>query len=184
MADREAKLRADAQANRDRILDVARDALTADPTASLNSIAKTAGVGAGTLYRHFPSRESLVLAIYRKEIDGLVALAPKLLAEHPPLKAFQTWCERLAKLGRTKQGIADVLHAAISDEDVQATYWPMLDAVRRLLSACERACDIRPGISAEDFLALVSFLWRIRTDAAGEAQAKRLLALVFRGLSV
>ncbi|WP_374680141.1 TetR/AcrR family transcriptional regulator, partial [Hydrocarboniphaga effusa] len=67
-------LRADAKANRDRILDVARDALSADPQASLNSIAKAAGVGAGTLYRHFPNRESLVLNVYRKEIDALVAL--------------------------------------------------------------------------------------------------------------
>jgi AcrR family transcriptional regulator len=82
-------LRADARANRDRILDVARDALATDPAASLNSIAKAAGVGAGTLYRHFPSRESLVLGVYRKEIDTLVALAPVLLARHPPLQAFR-----------------------------------------------------------------------------------------------
>jgi AcrR family transcriptional regulator len=60
-------LRADARANRDRILDVARDALATDPAASLNSIAKAAGVGAGTLYRHFPSCEFLVLGVYRKE---------------------------------------------------------------------------------------------------------------------
>ncbi len=84
MADDEL-LRADA-GNRDRILDVARDALAADPAASLNSFAKMAGVGAGTLYRHFPSRESLVLGVYRKEIDVLVALAQKLLARHPPLR--------------------------------------------------------------------------------------------------
>jgi AcrR family transcriptional regulator len=72
-------LRVDARANRDRILDVARDALATDQAASLNSIAKSAGVGAGTLYRHFPSRESLVLSVYRKEIDTLVALAPHYL---------------------------------------------------------------------------------------------------------
>src|SRR3984885_13053384 len=97
-------LRADARANRDRILDVARDAFAADPAASLNSIAKAAGVGAGTLYRHFPSREALVLGIYRKEIDALVALAPMLLTEHAPLQAFRMWCDRLAELGRMKHG--------------------------------------------------------------------------------
>src|ERR1700753_3364158 len=97
-------LRADARANRDRILDVARDALATDPAASLNSIAKAAGVGAGTLYRHFPSREALVLGVYRKEIDALVAMVPVLLAEHPPLQAFRMWCDRLAKFGRMKHG--------------------------------------------------------------------------------
>ncbi len=78
-------LRSDAQGNNSRILEVARDALAADPNASLNSIAKEAGVGAGTLYRHFPSRESLVLGVYRKEIDTLVALAPTLL---PSMRLF------------------------------------------------------------------------------------------------
>src|SRR5690349_1926125 len=90
-------LRADARANRDRILDAARDSLATDPAASLNSIAKAAGVGAGTLYRHFPDRESLVLAMYRKEIETLVALAPALLRKHAPLKAFRIWCDRLAQ---------------------------------------------------------------------------------------
>jgi AcrR family transcriptional regulator len=184
MADQETKLRADAQANRDRILDVARDALAADPSVSLNSIAKTAGVGAGTLYRHFPSREALVVGVYRKEIDALVDLAPKLLADHPPLRAFQMWCDHLAKSGRMKHGVADLLRVAISDKDLQETYWPMLDAVRQLMDACEGSGDIRSGIDAEDFLILVSFLWRIPPDSAGEARAKRLLAFVFRGLSV
>src|SRR5277367_2562625 len=123
-------LRADARANRDRILDVARDALATDPAASLNSIAKAAGVGAGTLYRHFPSREALVLGVYRKEIDALVALAPKLIARHKPLQAFRLWCDRLAQLGRVKHGIADTLHAAQSDRDFEETYFPMVGAVR------------------------------------------------------
>src|ERR1700691_5870553 len=108
MADNET-LRADAQANRDRILDVARDALAADPAASLNLIAKRAGVGAGTLYRHFPSRESLVLGVYRKEIDTLVALAPVLLGKQQPVHAFRGWCDRLAKFGRMKYGVADIV---------------------------------------------------------------------------
>ncbi len=81
-------LRADARANRDRILEVAHEGFTADPNASLNSIAKTAGVGAGTLYRHFPSRESLVLAMYRKEVEALTALAPALLSKHRPYRRF------------------------------------------------------------------------------------------------
>jgi AcrR family transcriptional regulator len=181
MADQE-NLRADAQANRDRLLEVARDALTADPKASLNSIAKAAGVGAGTLYRHFPSRESLVLGVYRKEIDALVALAPTLLGKYPPLKAFRLWCDRLAKFGRMKHGIADILHAVVSEQDLKETYWPMHSAVRQLMDACEASGEIHPGANAEDFLMLLGLLWRIPPNSEGEARVKRLLALAFRGL--
>lgn len=176
------KLRADARENRDHILEVARDALAADPAASLNSIAKAAGVGAGTLYRHFPSRGALVLGVYRKEIDELVTLAPLLLTQHPPLQALRMWCDRLATFGRVKHEVADILHAAKSDQDVQETYWPMLGAVRQLMEACESSGDIRPGVDAEDFLLLLGFLWQIPPTPAGEARVKRLLALAFRGL--
>ena len=178
----EEDLRADARANRDRILSAARDALAIDPAASMNSIATAAKVGAGTLYRHFPSRESLVLGVYRKEIDMLVALAPALLAKHPPLQAFRMWCDRLAKFGRMKYGVADIVHAATSEQDLQETYTPMLGAVRLLISACEESGGIRPGADAEDFLMFVGLLWRIPPTPAGEARIKRLLALAFRGL--
>ena len=181
MADKET-LRADAQANRDRILDVARDALAADPTASLNSIANTAGVGAGTLYRHFPSRESLVLGVYRKEIDSLVALAPVLLNKQTPLRAFRSWCDRLAKFGRMKYGVADIVHAGTSEQENQEIYGPMLGAIHELMAACELSGEIRPGADPEDFLVLVGLLWRIPPDASGEARVKRLLALAFQGL--
>jgi AcrR family transcriptional regulator len=182
MADDDEKLRADARANRDRILDVAREAFAADPAASLNSIAKSAGVGAGTLYRRFPSREALVLGVYRAEIDALVDLAPQLLAEHSPLQSFRLWCDRLAQLGRVKHGVADMLHAAISDQDLKETYWPMLAAVRQLMNACEGSGEIHPGADAEDFLMLLGFLWRIPPTPAGEARVKRLLVVAFRGL--
>jgi AcrR family transcriptional regulator len=184
MADDEAKLRADAQANRDRILDVARDALAADPSVSLNAIAKGAGVGPGTLYRHFPSREALLVGVYRKEIDALVELAPILLAEHPPLRAFRLWCDRFAQSGRVKHGIADTLRAAISDQDFQETYWPMVDAVRQLMGACERSGEIPPGADAEDFLQLLGCLLHIAPTPEGEARTRRLLDLAFRGLGV
>ncbi len=182
MAHEGEKLRADARANRDRILDVARDALAADPAASLNSIAKGAGVGAGTLYRHFPSREALVLGVYRKEIDGLVAAVPTLLAERPPLRAFRAWCDRLVQFGKLKHGVADLLHAARSPRDFQETYRPMLDAVRELMTACEASGEVRPGADAEDFLMVVGLLWQVPPTPAGEARVKRILALVFRGL--
>ncbi len=182
MAD-DQKLRADAKENRDRILDVARDALAADPAASLNSIAKAAGVGTGTLYRHFPSREALVLGVYRKEIDELVALAPVLTADQPPLQAFSLWCDRLAHYGRMKHGVAAVLHTAMSAQDFQETYWPMVGAMDHLLQVCVASEDFKPGADAEDVLLLLGFLWRIKPGPSGEARARRLLALTIRGLS-
>ena len=184
MADEDETLRADARANRDRILDVARDALAADPAASLHSIAKAAGVGQGTLYRHFATREALVLGVYRKQIDALVALAPALLAEYPPIQAFRFWCDRFAEYGRRKRGIADVIRAAMSDQDFQETYWPMVGAVRQLMEACERSGEIPPGADAEDFLQLLGCMLQIAPTAEGEARATRLLALAFRGLGV
>ena len=174
--------RADAQANIDRILEVARNALAANPDASLNSIAKEAKVGAGTLYRHFPSRESLVLGVYRKEIDTLVALAPKLLAKHPPLQAFRKWCDRLAMSGRMKYGVADIVHAADSPQESQQTYASVLGAIRVLMEACKNSGSIDPQANPEDFLVLVGLLWRIPPTTAGEERLRRLLAMCFKGL--
>ncbi|MFT3700038.1 MAG: TetR/AcrR family transcriptional regulator [Kofleriaceae bacterium] len=172
-------LRADARANRERILDAGRLALEADPHASLNSIAKAAGIGPGTLYRHFPDRESLVIAVYKSEIDALAAAAPALLAKHPPLQAFRLWCDRLAKFGRMKHGIANVLDAARPGREA---YLPILEAVSALMTACERANAIEPGTDPEDFLSLIGLIWRIPPNAASEARVKRMMAILLRGL--
>jgi AcrR family transcriptional regulator len=184
MTQRELLLRSDAQQNRDRILEVARHALAATPNASLNSIAKAAGVGAGTLYRHFPNREALVLAVYRKEIEQLVDLAPALQAEHEPLKALRLWLDRLAHYGRIKHGLADVLHAAMRADVavLRETYGPMVGAIDRMLRACEAANAIRHGIDAEDLLLLLGFLWRVEPGGEGNARAERLLQFVISGL--
>jgi AcrR family transcriptional regulator len=175
-------LRADAQQNRDRILDVARKALAADPETSLNSIAKMAGVGAGTLYRHFPNRGALVLEIYRQEIQQMVDLAPALIAEHPPLTALRLWFDRLAHYGRIKHSVADALHAVMNESVQGETYGPMVDAIDQLLRAGVEAAVIRSGVDAEDLLLLTGFLWRTPPGAEGEAQAERLLDLVVASL--
>ncbi len=184
MVDVNENLRADARNNRDRILKVARDAFATDPEASLHSIARTAGIGQGTLYRHFRTREALVLAVYRKEVDALVELAPALLAEHPAFQAFRVWCDQFAEYGRRKHGIAEVVRAAMSAQDFQQTYWPIVDAVRQLLEACHRSGEIPPGIDAEDFTQLLGCMLHLPPNSDGEARTKRLLALIFRGLSI
>jgi AcrR family transcriptional regulator len=175
-------LRADAQQNRQRILEAAREALAASGDASLNSIAKKAGVGPGTLYRHFPNREALVLAVYRYDVDQLADAAPKLLSDHPPIEALRLWFDRLAHYGMIKHGLADVLHAATSDGLVGETYEPMIGAITRLLQACAEDGSIRAGHDPDDVLLILGFLWRIDPGPGAEAKASRLLDLVMAGL--
>ena len=161
-----------------------REALAADPKASLHSIAKAAGVGQGTLYRHFATREALVLGVYRQSVDALVELAPALLAERPSSEAMRLWCHRFVQYGRTKQGIADVVRSAMSEKDFQQTYRSVVDAVRLLMTACERSGAIAPGTDAEDVTQLLGCMLHLPPTLEGEVRAERLLALVFRGLSV
>ena len=175
-------LRADAQQNRQRILEAAREALAASGDASLNSIAKKAGVGPGTLYRHFPNREALVLAVYRYDVQQLAEAAPRLLADHPPIEALRLWFDRLAHYGTIKHGLADVLHGATSDGLVGETYEPVIGAITHLLQACTEDGSIRAGHDPDDVLLILGFLWRIDPGPGAEAKAGRLLDLVMAGL--
>src|SRR3979411_3399359 len=106
--------RSDARRNRDAILAAALEALTASPDASLNAIAKRAGVANATLYRHFPTRESLVLEVYRHEVRQLVSTADQLLTEREPGDALREWVARLAQYAMTKHGLAQAIRAAAS----------------------------------------------------------------------
>ena len=175
-------VRADAQQNRERILAVAHEAFAADSAASLNLIAKKAGVGPGTLYRHFPNREALVLAVYRHDVQQLADLAPKLLKRHPPVRALRLWFERLAQDGRIKRGLADVLHAATSDDLVGESYEPIIGALTILLDACEQAGVTRVGLDPDDVLLMVGFLWRVDPDADWEQRTRSMLDIVIDGL--
>jgi len=173
-------LRVDAQQNRERILDAARAALTASGDASLNAITKRAGVGPGTLYRHFPTREALVLAVYHQDVQLLVDAAPVLLQQHPPLVALRLWCDRLADTGQLKHGLADVL--ATTREDEHAA--PVMGAIALLLQAGQRAGSVRPDLDPYDVLLLVGFLWRLDPGPGWRARSGRLLDVVMDGLRV
>lgn len=175
-------VRADARLNRARIIEVARDAFTTDADTSMNSIAKKAGVGPGTLYRNFATREALMLAVYRHEVDRLAAYAPELLAEQPPLEALRLWCDRLAHYGRIKHGVADLLHALTDADTAGDVYTAVIGALTVLLRACEDDGSIRRGLDPDDVLLMLGFLWRVSPGPAGEAQAARLLDLVVNGL--
>ncbi|MCW6533777.1 TetR/AcrR family transcriptional regulator [Sphingomonas lycopersici] len=182
MAVKEDGLRADARANRDRILEVAREALTADPETPLSAIGKAAGVGQGTLYRHFPTREALALAMYRKEISAVVALASTLLEAHPPLEAFRLWCAQLADSSAMKRGVARLLQGGTSEDDKRETYQQVVSAVRSLLVACEGVGAIDRGANADDVLMLLGVLWQLPSHPGRDAQSARIIALIFKGL--
>jgi len=173
--------RSDALKNREAILQVAHDALSESGDASLNSIAKRAGVGAGTLYRHFPTREALILEVYRRDMDRLVGSVPEVLAAHAPLEALRRWLTTLAAYVRIKHGLGDALNTAAAQDIVSTTSASVTAAVGQLLDACERAGEVRPGLNPADVIMLISCLWRTPDDPDGAAQADRLLELAIDG---
>jgi AcrR family transcriptional regulator len=175
-------MRSDAEQNRARILEVARTALEASIDASLFSIAKQAGVGQGTLYRHFPNREALILEVHRHDVRELVGAAPALLAAHPPFQALRLWFARLASYGRIKHGLAGALHAVTRNELAGEGYDPVVGAIELLLDAGKEAGAVRPDVDAKEVLLLVGFLWRIDIDGDWEARSSHMLDIVMDGL--
>src|ERR1700675_465744 len=106
--------RSDATENRGRIIDAAQALVISSDDLRLNEVAKRAGVGQGTLYRHFPTREDLLAEVYREDVDELVAAAPALLAEHEPLTALACWFDRVAGYARIKRGVFAAVEAGVS----------------------------------------------------------------------
>ena len=168
--------------NRVAILEVAHELLAESATVSMNEIAKRAGVGAGTLYRHFPTREDLILAVYRHDVHKLVGSVDEALATHPPLEAFTTWFETLAAYIRVKHGLGEALHNAAIQNAIDETYAPVVAAVTRLLDACVADGSVRPGLDPGDVLLLMGYLWRVGPGAEGLAQSRRLTQIVLDGI--
>jgi AcrR family transcriptional regulator len=144
--------RADAEQNRSAIIEAAAQALAVDGEVSLNAIAKLAGVGNATLYRHFPTREALILEVYRREVCVLAETADELLQRHNPGQALERWVARLAQYAMTKHGLAQALRTVtaseISEDSLFAeTYQPIVAALGRLLSAAEAAGVVRTGLT-------------------------------------
>ena len=175
-------VRAHAQRNREHILQVASEAFAESGTTSLNAIAKRAGVGAGTLYRHFPTREDLILAVYQRDVERLVDSVPDVLAEHRPLDGFRIWFLSLADYVRARHGLGDALYTAAAQDVINETYAPVIAAVTVLLQACAAGGGLRDGLDPGDVLLLMGFLWRTAPTEAGREQARRLLDLTIEGL--
>jgi AcrR family transcriptional regulator len=183
---RDAPLRSDAQRNRERILEVALEELTRSADAPLSSIAKKAGVGQGTFYRHFPTREALVLEIYRHEMQQVADTAAPLLESREPDRALREWMDRLARFAMAKAGLADAIRQATSvpGQPAKPGHTPVTEAAELLLRSAEEAGVIRPGITADDLFLAIGGLWTIDPHTDWQPRATRLLDFVMDGLRV
>ncbi len=155
------KPRADAQWNRERILEAAKEAFTRDGAeASLDGIARQAGVGAGTLYRHFRSRDELIEAVYRTEVEKLAAAQRKFSAEMPPAEALRAWMMLFVEHIETKQIIAPALNTVVGGAPklYAATREQIQGAIEALVKRAAGSGDIRKDVRPFDLLlALIGF---------------------------
>lgn len=149
------KPRADSIKNRERLLEAATAIFSAGgPQASLEAVARQAGVGIGTLYRHFPTREALFEAVYRHEVELLAELAERLVKEKEPVEALRTWLHATIRLVATKKGMIEALQlAAHGSSELKAyTYQRMVAAVAQLMTHGAEAGTLRADIPPDELL--------------------------------
>ena len=178
-------LRADAQRNRDRLLEVAVRAFSSGgPDVTLESIAREAGVGIGTLYRHFPTREALIEAAYRNELARLCGSAAELLQTMPADVALRTWMDRFIDYLATKHGMADALRAVIASggNPFAQSRESLLAAITTLLTAGAADARLRRDVAPADVLASLSGVSLVAGAPEQRDQAGRLLDLLLDGL--
>lgn len=177
--------RADAARNRDQLLEVATRVL-ASPGAetSLRAIAREAGVGIGTLYRHFPTRESLVEAVYRDQVVRLTKGAQDLLAGEAPAVAMRRWMDLFGNWIATKNGMLDTLPALIESGAVghARTRDELLNAISTILDAGRAAGDLRPDVTAEETAAGLIGIFTVAHQSGQTVRADRLLDIFLDGL--
>jgi AcrR family transcriptional regulator len=177
--------RADAVRNRERLLQVASDAFARDGIeASLERIAKDAGVGVGTLYRHFPNRDALMEAVYRHNLDQLVSEAEELLATKPPVEALAEWVQRFPAFVTTKKGLAPHLKTVISaDSDLFTSSQEKLrSTMTRLLDAAAADGSIRPDVDPGDVIRALAGVCMTGDASTSPDQTRRLAGLLMDGL--
>ena len=177
-----ASLRADAAGNRARIITAARAAIANRGEVKLNAIARQAGVGQGTLYRHFPARDDLLAEVYREDVGNLVAAAPALLAEHEPLTALALWFDLVADYARLKRGVFAAVELAVSQDLAAHSLGPIGEALTTLLDAGKADGTIRPDVDARDVILLIGYLTRLE-PAEWDTRARHLLQVVLDGLT-
>jgi AcrR family transcriptional regulator len=177
-------MRADARRNSELLISTARQVFTEKGAeAPLDEIAKRAGVGAGTLYRHFPSRESLIEAVYRDEVDHLGAVATELLAEYPPGEALDRWMHEQVGFVNHRRGLAGTLKAMLTPGTELMTWCRtrLIDACTELVDAAKAAGVIRQDVQPYDLLRLGHGL-AVASETGTDEEAERMLNVVLAGL--
>jgi len=181
------KPRADAVRNRERVLEAAKAVFNAGgPEASLEAVAKRAGVGIGTLYRHFPTREALFEAVYRREVEQLSELAEQLKNAKDPVAALRRWLHSGVEFVATKKGMMAALALAVqSGSELHAFSFDRLTkAIGSLLDRAVAAGGMRADISPEDLLRAFFGMCYVHDQAGWQATALRLLDVFIDGLRV
>jgi AcrR family transcriptional regulator len=178
-------LRADAQRNRDKLLATATEAFAeGGEDVALETIAARAGVGIGTLYRHFPSREALIVAAYQHEVDALCAAAADLRATLPADEALRAWAARFADYIATKRGMGNALRSAVaSDAPLFAeTRARIVGALRLLLDAGAADGTLRADVTPDDVMRVINGIWYLPAGPEWRDHVGRMLDLVIDGL--
>jgi len=178
--------RADAVRNTEAVLEAAKAAFAeAGVDAPMRDIAARAGVGVGTIYRHYPQRSDLIIAVFRRELDATAAEAERLSAEHPPAEALRRWSESLGRFVATKRGFASALHSGDpAYAPLPAQFLGVLaPKVQRILDAGAADGTIRGDVRAED---LIHALSRLADSHPGDAddRAGRMMSILIDGLTI
>jgi len=178
------KLRSDAQQNRERILEVAKEAFTRHGAeASLDDIAKQASVGAGTLYRHFPTRDALIEAVYRTEVEKLAAAERKLAASMPPVDALRAWMLLFVDYIATKQIIAPALNSVVGGTSklFEGSRGQVQGAIKALVTRAVKSGDIRDDLDPFDLLLPLIGVSNFAIGPDWQRSARRLVDILIRG---
>lgn len=177
--------RADAARNREQLLEVAtRVFASAEAETSMRAIAREAGVGIGTLYRHFPTREALVEAVYRDQVVRLTNGARELLADAAPAVAMRRWMDLFGDWIATKNGMLDTLLTVIESGAVghARTRDELLNAISAILEAGRTAGDLRSDVTADEVAASLIGIFTVAQQAGHTVSADRLLDILLDGL--
>ena len=177
-------VRADAQRNLEALLKAAMAVFASSGVeAPVREIAQKAGVGVGTLYRHFPQRSDLVAAVFRQEVDACADAAPVLAAAHAPGEALSRWMQRYVDFIVAKRGLAAALHSGNPAFDPLPAYFDkrLRPTLQGLLEAAAAAGEMRADIEPKDLLRAVASLCSPDADG-GSTQARRMVGLLVDGL--
>jgi AcrR family transcriptional regulator len=178
------KPRSDAQHNRDRILEVAKAAFTrSGADASLDDIAKQADVGPGTLYRHFPTRDALIEAVYHTEVEKLAAAQRELSANLPPIEALRAWMMLFVDYIATKQIIASALNSVVGGPSrlYDSSRVQVSGAIDALVRTAMKSGDIRKDLEPFDLLRALIGVSHVATGRDWQQSARRLVDILITG---